>query len=45
MMNNKQFFALVKKFGGWVEGDIARFPTVYQKQQFEQAYEEAMRND
>jgi len=36
-MTKKQFAALARKFGGWMEGDIARFPSVYQKEQFEKA--------
>ena len=26
---------LVKKLGGWMEGDVARFPSVAAKEQFE----------
>ena len=43
-MTNKQFDALVKRFGGSVEragtrGEfIARFPSVWAKDQFEKAY-------
>jgi len=34
-MSFKQFKAAVKKFNGWIEGDIARFPRVYDKVEFE----------
>jgi hypothetical protein len=36
-MTKKELVALVTKFGGWMEGDVARFPSVYQKEQFEKA--------
>lgn len=26
------------KFGGWIEGDVARFPSVYLKDEFEKAW-------
>lgn len=29
------FKMAVKAHNGWIEGDVARFPTVYDKQQFE----------
>lgn len=34
-MSEKDFKVAVKKFGGWIEGDMVRFPTVHQRQQFE----------
>lgn len=34
-MSYKDFKAAVKKFGGWIERDMALFPSVHQKQQFE----------
>lgn len=36
-MTSKQFKALVKKFGGWVDGEFVRFPTPYALSQFEKA--------
>jgi hypothetical protein len=36
-MSKKQFAKLAAKFGGWMEGDVARFPTVWAKQEFEKA--------
>jgi hypothetical protein len=36
-MKRKDFVKLVKQFGGWMEGEIARFKTVYDKLQFEKA--------
>ena len=34
-MTKREFTKLAKQFGGWMEGDIARFPSVHQKEQFE----------
>jgi hypothetical protein len=34
-LNFKEFKAAVKKFNGWIEGDVARFPTVHDKECFE----------
>lgn len=33
----KEFEKLVKRLGGWMEGDIARFPTVDAKDRFKRA--------
>ena len=33
-MTKKQITKIVKKFGGWWDGDIARFPSPYLKDQF-----------
>jgi predicted metal-dependent hydrolase len=30
-----EFKRLVKKHHGWIENEVARFPTVYDKEQFE----------
>ena len=35
------FRRLVKKFGGWIESGVARFPSVYQKDQFLKAMDAA----
>jgi len=37
-MTSKQLTALLKAHNGWWEGDIARFPSVWDKDQFEKAY-------
>jgi hypothetical protein len=34
-MSMKTFKAGVKKFQGWIEGEVAYFPSVYLKEQFE----------
>jgi hypothetical protein len=44
IMTKAQFAKLVKQFDGWMEGDIARFPSVYQKEQFERALEQVETN-
>jgi predicted metal-dependent hydrolase len=31
----REFRALVRKHGGWIEDDMARFPSPHQKNQFE----------
>lgn len=31
----KEFKRLVAKHHGWIENEVARFPTVYDKEQFE----------
>lgn len=36
-MTYKSFRALVEKFGGWIEGGVAYFPTVHARQLFERA--------
>jgi hypothetical protein len=36
-MSFQEFKKLVKQHGGWMEGQIARFKTVYDKLQFEKA--------
>lgn len=36
-MTKQEFAKLAKRYGGWMEGDIARFPSVHQKTQFEDA--------
>lgn len=36
-MTRKEFLALVKRFHGWIEGNVAHFPSVYLKEQFEKA--------
>ncbi len=33
-MPRKTFYAMVNRHGGWIEGDIARFPSVAQKDAF-----------
>lgn len=33
-MTRKEVTKLVKRFGGWMEGDTSRFPSPYQKDQF-----------
>lgn len=33
-MTRKEFVKLVKQFQGWMEGDMARFPSVWHKEQF-----------
>jgi hypothetical protein len=33
-MNNYAFRKLVAKYQGWIEGGVARFPSVYLKEQF-----------
>ncbi len=33
-MPRKTFYAMVNRHGGWIEGDIARFPNVAQKDAF-----------
>jgi hypothetical protein len=40
-MTYKEFQALVKKFGGWIDGDVARFPTPFALEQFNKAADEA----
>ena len=40
-MSWRQFKALVEKFGGWIEGDKAYFPTPYQMELFLKAEREA----
>jgi hypothetical protein len=40
-MERKDFVKLVKEFGGWMEGDTARFPSVFNKTSFENALKEA----
>ena len=39
-MPAKTFKALVARFGGWIEGGTAYFPSVYQRVQFEKASQE-----
>jgi hypothetical protein len=39
--NNSTFRKLVKQFGGWIETGVARFPSVYQKDQFLKAMDAA----
>lgn len=34
-MTYKKFKAIVAKHGGWLEGDTAYFPSVYQRQECE----------
>ena len=34
----RDFKKLVRKYRGWIEGDIARFPSVYLKEQFEKEF-------
>jgi hypothetical protein len=34
-MRYQDFKKLVQKHNGWIEGDAAHFPSVYDKQQFE----------
>lgn len=34
-MKNSDFRKLVKKYHGWIEGNVAYFPSPYLKQQFE----------
>ncbi len=34
-MTKKEFTKIARQFKGWMEGDIARFPSVHQKEQFE----------
>lgn len=37
-MNDKQFSRMVKQFGGWIEGNIARFNCPHDKDQFIKEY-------
>lgn len=37
-MDRKALLKLVKSFGGWLEGDVAYFPSVHQRQLFEKAF-------
>jgi hypothetical protein len=37
-MTYAEFKKLVKKYKGWIEGDIARFPSPYLKEQFEKEF-------
>jgi hypothetical protein len=34
-MNSKQFAKAVAARGGWIEGNVAYFPTVHAREQFE----------
>ncbi len=36
-MTNQQTKQLIKKFGGWIDGEFIRFPTPYALAQFEKA--------
>lgn len=40
-MKRKELNALVKKHNGWWDGDVARFPTPHDKDQFLKALKEA----
>lgn len=40
-MGFKEIKKLVKRFGGWMEDDVARFPTPHQKDAFNRALAEA----
>lgn len=46
-MNTKELTALIKSFGGWwdeMDSEVARFPTPYQKTEFEKAYISKIKN-
>lgn len=38
-MVDRETRTLVRKHQGWMEGDTARFPSVYNKEQFEREWE------
>ena len=37
-MTTKDLNKLIKRFHGWKEESVIRFPSVYMKEQFEKAY-------
>jgi hypothetical protein len=39
-MPKQTFYAMVNRHGGWIEGDIARFPSVAQKDAFNRECDE-----
>jgi hypothetical protein len=39
-MSKREITKLIKKFGGWWEGDIARFPSPHLKDEFLKALKE-----